>query len=187
MSISSTGEFDHLLKAEAMMTFAPEYGAVEAPMSEISSTFFKSPYLPKSHKVESSNSRTSNYVYGATPPTTDSDGAGDMILFGSKSCIGNNAGRTLYHSREHYTQVEGRKGRHDKLPTVISDNSSTKEGVSQSIHSKHSAANAVKVVQGKKKLMVYLLLLVPYYLQRPCWQQTWEVLCSKLSCVGCGT
>jgi mediator of RNA polymerase II transcription subunit 13 len=150
MSISSTGEFDHLLKAEAMMTFAPEYGAVEAPMSEISSTFFKSPYLPKSHKVESSNSRTSNYVYGATPPTTDSDGAGDMILFGSKSCIGNNAGRTLYHSREHYTQVEGRKGRHDKLPTVISDNSSTKEGVSQSIHSKHSAANAVKVVQGKK-------------------------------------
>lgn len=145
MSSSSTGEFDHLMKAEAMMTFAPEYGAVEAPMSEISSTFIKSPYLPKSHKVESSNSRTSNYVYGATPPATDSDGAGDKILYGSKACIGNNDGR--FHLKKHYTQIEGRK---DQLPTVISEKNSTKEGVSQSKHSKHSAANAVKIVQGKK-------------------------------------
>ncbi|KAG2251525.1 hypothetical protein Bca52824_081661 [Brassica carinata] len=129
MSSSSTGEFDHLIKAEAMMTFAPEYGAVEVPMSEISS--FKSPYLPKSHKVESSNSRTSNYVYGPTPPATDSDGAADKNSLGSKACIGNNDGRTLFQSRDYYTQVEGRKDQHNMLPTVISDNSSTKEGVSQ--------------------------------------------------------
>ncbi|KAL1192992.1 Mediator of RNA polymerase II transcription subunit 13 [Cardamine amara subsp. amara] len=150
MSISSNGEFDYLMKAEAMMTFAPEYGAVEAPMSEISSTFFKSPYLPKSHKVESSNSRTSNYVYGATPPITDYDGTTDKILLGSKACIGNNDGRSLFHSRNYYTQVEGRKDQYDKLPTVISDNNSTKESVSQSKYPKHNAATAVKTVQGKK-------------------------------------
>ncbi|WZY96713.1 hypothetical protein YC2023_069042 [Brassica napus] len=143
MLSSSNSEFDHLMKAEAMMTFAPEYGAVEAPMSEISSTSFKSPYLPKSHKVESSNSRTSSYVYGPTPPATDSDGAVDKILLGSKAYIGND-GRTLY------TKVEGRKGRYDKLPTLISDNNSKKEGVSQLKYSNYNASSAVKIVQGKK-------------------------------------
>ncbi|KAJ0253311.1 Mediator of RNA polymerase II transcription subunit 13 [Hirschfeldia incana] len=145
MSSSSTGEFDHLIKAEAMMTFAPEYGAVEVPVSEISS--FKSPYLPKSHIVESSNSRTSSYVYGPTPPATDSDGAADKNLLGSKACIGNNDGRTLFQSRDYYTQVEGRKDQYNMLPTVISDNSSTKQGVSQLKYSNYSA---VKTVQGKK-------------------------------------
>ncbi|KAL0864171.1 hypothetical protein Bca101_043289 [Brassica carinata] len=144
VSSSSTGEFDHLIKAEAMMTFAPEYGAVEVPMSEISS--FKSPYLPKSHKVESSNSRTSNYVYGPKPPATGSDGAADKNLLGSKACIGNNDGKTLFQSRDYYTQVEGRKDQHNILPTGISDNSSTKEGVSQLKYSNYSA---VKTVQGK--------------------------------------
>ncbi|KAJ0242394.1 Mediator of RNA polymerase II transcription subunit 13 [Hirschfeldia incana] len=144
ISSSSNSEFDHLMKAEAMMTFAPEYGAVEAPMSEISSTSFKSPYLPKSHKVESSSSRTSNYVYGPTPPATDSDGAADKILLGSKAYIGNNDGRTLY------TKVEGRMDQYDKLPTSISDNSSKKEGVSQLKYSNYNAASAVKTVQGKK-------------------------------------
>ncbi|KAL0796493.1 hypothetical protein Bca101_067870 [Brassica carinata] len=141
MSSSSNSEFDHLMKAEAMMTFAPEYGAVEAPMSEISSTFIKSPYLPKSHKVESSDSRTSNYVYGPTPPASDSDGASDKVLLGSKAYIGNNDGRTLY------TKVEGIKNQYDKLPTLISDNNSKKEGVSQL---KYSNYNAAKIVQGKK-------------------------------------
>ncbi|KAF8082132.1 hypothetical protein N665_0846s0014 [Sinapis alba] len=145
MSSSSTGEFDHLIKAEAMMTFAPEYGAVEVPVSEISS--FKSPYLPKSHRVESSNSRTSNYVYGPTPPATGSDGTPDKNLLGSKACIGNNDGRTLFQSRNYYTQVEGRKDQYNMLPTVISDDSSTKEGASQLKYSNYSA---VKTVQGKK-------------------------------------
>ena len=144
MSSSSNSEFDHLMKAEAMMTFAPEYGAVEAPMSELSSTSFKSPYLPKSHKVESSNSRTSNYVYGPTPPATDSNGAADKILLGSKAYIGNNDGRTLY------TKVEGRKDQYDKLPTLISDNNSKKKGVFQLKYSNYNAASAVKTVQGKK-------------------------------------
>ncbi|CAH8306210.1 unnamed protein product [Eruca vesicaria subsp. sativa] len=144
MASSSTSEFDHLMKAEAMMTFAPEYGAVETPMSESSSTSFKSPYLPKSHKVESSNSTTSNYVYGPTPPAIDSHGAADKNLLGSKAYIGNNEGRTLY------TKVEGSKDQYNKLPTVISNNSSTKEGVSQLKYSNYNAASAVKTVQGKK-------------------------------------
>ncbi|CAN8287998.1 unnamed protein product [Cochlearia groenlandica] len=150
MSSSYMGEFDHLMKAEAMMTFAPEYGAVEAPMSEISSTLFKSPYLPESQKAESANSRTSNYIYGATPPATDSVGAADNVLPGSKACIVHNNGGSLVQSRKYYTQVEGRKEQYDKLPTVISDNNSKKEGVSQLKFSNYSGASAVKTIQGKK-------------------------------------
>ena len=63
----STGEFDHLMKAEALMTFAAAYGAVETPASD-SLSIFRNPYLPKSHKVESSNSSQNNYIYAATPP-----------------------------------------------------------------------------------------------------------------------
>ncbi|KAK6136806.1 hypothetical protein DH2020_029454 [Rehmannia glutinosa] len=36
-----SGEFDHVVKAEALMTFAPEYGGVETPRSEISSVIFE--------------------------------------------------------------------------------------------------------------------------------------------------
>ena len=39
-----TGEFDHVIKAEALLTFAPEYGAVDTPTSDLSSTIFRSPY-----------------------------------------------------------------------------------------------------------------------------------------------
>ncbi|KAF2310543.1 hypothetical protein GH714_014053 [Hevea brasiliensis] len=67
---SSAGEFDHLIKAEALMSFAPEYGAVETCASEFFPSIFRSPYCPKSRKVESSNSSTNNYTYSATPPSS---------------------------------------------------------------------------------------------------------------------
>ncbi|XP_010534871.1 PREDICTED: mediator of RNA polymerase II transcription subunit 13-like [Tarenaya hassleriana] len=141
---SSTGEFDHLMKAEAMMAFAPEYGAVETPASEIFYTFFKSPYLPQSRKAESSNSRTNDLVYGATAPSTDSDGSDDKVMLGSKALIGKYDG-----PRKYYTQVEGRRVQNDKRPTANSDDS-RKEGDSETQFSNYSSANTIKPVHGKK-------------------------------------
>ncbi|KAK9736067.1 hypothetical protein RND81_04G247700 [Saponaria officinalis] len=69
-SVVSTGEADHVMKAEALLSFAPEYGAVDTSSSELSSTIFRSPYHPKSQKVESLNSSGNAYVYGATPPSS---------------------------------------------------------------------------------------------------------------------
>lgn len=71
---SSNPEFDHVVKAEALMTFAPEYGGVEAPKSEISSVIFRSPYVPRSCKVDSASS-SNQYVYSATPPSPLYDGS----------------------------------------------------------------------------------------------------------------
>ncbi|XP_074292645.1 mediator of RNA polymerase II transcription subunit 13 [Silene latifolia] len=65
----STGEAERVMKAEALLSFAPEYGAVDTS-SELSSTIFKSPYQPKSQKAESLNSCGNAYVYGATPPSS---------------------------------------------------------------------------------------------------------------------
>ncbi|KAK9094973.1 hypothetical protein Scep_026442 [Stephania cephalantha] len=64
----STGELDHLSKTEAMLTFALEYRAVETPASELSSSIFKSPYVPVSRRVDGPHSVTGAYVYSATPP-----------------------------------------------------------------------------------------------------------------------
>ncbi|KAJ6837568.1 mediator of RNA polymerase II transcription subunit 13 [Iris pallida] len=64
-----TGKFDYLTKAEAMMTLAPEFAAVEAPSSEFSSSIFKCPYLPRSKRVESLKSTSVAYVYSLTPPS----------------------------------------------------------------------------------------------------------------------
>ncbi|XP_018684609.1 mediator of RNA polymerase II transcription subunit 13 isoform X1 [Musa acuminata AAA Group] len=64
----STGKFDYLTKAEAMMTFAPEYAPVETPNSEFSTSIFRSPYVPRSKMVESSSSSSSAYMYNAMPP-----------------------------------------------------------------------------------------------------------------------
>lgn len=102
--VSSSGDFDHLIKAEAMMTFAPEYGAVEAPISETFSTIFRSPYLPKSHSAESSNSTANNYKYGATPPASpclDGSDEKNTLALTSKNS------QALKNPRNFYTQVEG--------------------------------------------------------------------------------
>ncbi|XP_010552283.1 PREDICTED: LOW QUALITY PROTEIN: mediator of RNA polymerase II transcription subunit 13-like [Tarenaya hassleriana] len=141
---SYTGEFDHLMKEEAMMTFAPEYGAVETPTSEISYTSFKGSYLPQSRKVERSNPRTNDHVYDATPPSIATDGSEDKVMLGSKALIGKYDG-----PRKYYTQVEGSKEQNDKRTTTNSD-ASRKEGVSQSQFSNYSSAGSIKTVPGKR-------------------------------------
>ncbi|KAK4792713.1 hypothetical protein SAY86_023148 [Trapa natans] len=111
-TVSSAGDFDHLIKAEALMTFAPEYGAVEAPLSDISSSIFRSPYLPKSCNLDCANSSTNNYKYGATPPSSlcadGSDEKSSMPL-----TLRNYQGRhdlgAGQHSKNYYTHVDGGK------------------------------------------------------------------------------
>jgi len=124
-----TREFDHIMKAEAMMTFAPEFGAVETPTYELSMTLFRSPYFPKCRKAESSNSSSNNYLYGAAPPsspcTEGSEGKNGMS-FNTKTGSGKHDSGTSLHSKHYYTFVESRKEKNDKNPVVCNDNSIAK-------------------------------------------------------------
>ncbi|XP_042437383.1 mediator of RNA polymerase II transcription subunit 13-like [Zingiber officinale] len=67
-SVQTNDKFDYLMKAEAVMTFAPEYAPVETPAIELATSIFKNPYLPRSKILESSSSSSSSYIYNATPP-----------------------------------------------------------------------------------------------------------------------
>ncbi|XP_078439793.1 RNA polymerase II transcription mediator [Wolffia australiana] len=67
-SIISSDEFRLLSEAEAAMTFAPEYAAVETTTGNFA-PIFRTAYVPLSRKAENSNSCSGNYSYNATPPT----------------------------------------------------------------------------------------------------------------------
>ncbi|KAI4317451.1 hypothetical protein L6164_025318 [Bauhinia variegata] len=129
----STGEFDHIMKAEAMMTFAPEFGAVETPTSEVSTTLFRSPYLPKSRNEECLHSSSNNYLYGAVPPSSPcvevSEGKNGMTL-NSKTCSGKHDNNMSLQLKSYYTYVESRKEVDDKKSHTSNDNLIVKsEGV----------------------------------------------------------
>ena len=125
-----TREFDHIMKAEAMMTFAPEFGAVDTPTCELSTTLFRSPYFPKSRKAKSSNSSSNNYLYGAAPPTSPctegSEGKNGMSANTKTGSGKYDASTTSLHSKYYYTFVESRKEKNDKNPATCNDNSITK-------------------------------------------------------------
>lgn len=128
-----TREFDHIIKAEAMMTFAPEFGAVETPTCELSTTLFRSPYFPKSLKAESSNSSSNNYLYGAAPPsspcTEGSEGKSGVVI-NTKTGSGKHDASMSLHTKNYYTFVESRKEKNDKNPVTCNDNSIVKsEGI----------------------------------------------------------
>lgn len=148
--VSSTGEFDHLVKAEALMTFAPEYGAVHTPTSELSSSTFTSPYLPKSRKVESSDSSPSSYVYGATPPPSCFNGLNEKpgMPVKSKACPGRDSNSVL-HSKKYYTHVESGKGQHDRRLVTVNNGIATCEGMSTSPFSGYDSTNTVNSVHRK--------------------------------------
>lgn len=142
--VPPAGDFDHLIKAEALMTFAPEYGAVETPISDISPSIFRSPYLPKSRNLECANSSTNNYRYGATPPSSPhvdgSDEKSSMSL-ASKNCQGRHDFGAAQHSKNYYTHVDGGKVRDGRRSTTTSE-------VGPSVaFSNMSSTNAVKSVQ----------------------------------------
>ncbi|GLU19597.1 hypothetical protein SLE2022_358380 [Rubroshorea leprosula] len=148
---SSTGEFDHVMKAEALMTFPLEYGAVETPTSD-TSTIFRSPYLPKSHKVESSNSSTNNYKYGATPPSSPCfDGSDDKSAMhvNSKARPGGHDSSVMLQLKKYYTHIESRTEKYDRRMLKHNDSSATSEGVATLEFSNFSSTNAVKPVERK--------------------------------------
>ncbi|MBA0737546.1 hypothetical protein Gogos_011003 [Gossypium gossypioides] len=152
---SSTGEFDHLMKAEALMTFAVEYGAVETPASD-SSSVFRNPYLPKSRKVESSNSSQSNYKYAATPPSFPCFGGLDEktgIPMNLKAHPVGHDSNAMLQLKKYYTHVETREERYGRRLLTHNDSNATNEmsGTSQfgnlySIKSDKSASR--KMTQG---------------------------------------
>ncbi|XP_030524134.1 mediator of RNA polymerase II transcription subunit 13 isoform X2 [Rhodamnia argentea] len=145
---SNIGEFDHIIKAEALMTFAQEYGAVEAPTSDFSSSIFKNPYLPKSCNVESANSSTNNYKYGATPPSSPClDGSDEKngVSLTSKTCQGNDA-----RLKNYYTHVEAGKVKDGMLSKCNDSSAISMEATPSSVSfSNVGPANAVKPVQKK--------------------------------------
>ncbi|XP_058103090.1 mediator of RNA polymerase II transcription subunit 13 isoform X2 [Magnolia sinica] len=150
----STGEFDHLSKAEAKMTFAPEYAAVETPTSEFSTSIFRNPYLPRSRKVENSHSSSNAYVYGATPPSSPCLEASDEkpdVSTKAKAGQGKRDAGSLLQSKKYYTYVQSGQQQLDKR-LVANNNSKTSsksEALSSSV-SGFNSSNAVVSLQRKK-------------------------------------
>lgn len=147
------GEFDHLSKAEAMMTFAPEYAAVETPASELSTSIFRSPYLPKSRKVESSHSCSNSYVYCATPPSSPclevSDEKPDIsseVKAGSVVC----ESESHHQSRKYYTHVPSAKQYDRRLVANNNGTASSKGEALSSPVSGFNSSNAAISLQMKK-------------------------------------
>ncbi|CAN0858197.1 Mediator of RNA polymerase II transcription subunit 13 [Linum grandiflorum] len=143
---SSTGEFDHLIKAEALMTFASEYGAVETATSELSSSIFKRPYCPKSRSIESSNSNSSNYTYGATPPLSPCfDGLDEKTT----RHVNLKAGTGRSDTRKFYSHIESSREQHDKKSSRVEGNHVAGERYAQSSLSTLSSLTTVNSLQRK--------------------------------------
>lgn len=112
-----SNEFDHLIKDEALMTFAPEYGAIETPSIEISSSIFRSPYIPKSRKAETENSSSNNYVYSATPPSSpcvDDSEQKSGTCANARISSGKPEAISALQSKKYYLHVENGIGKSDR-------------------------------------------------------------------------
>ncbi|XP_038695837.1 mediator of RNA polymerase II transcription subunit 13-like isoform X1 [Tripterygium wilfordii] len=149
---SLTSEFDHIIKAEALMTFAPEYGVVETPTSELSSSIFRNPYVPKSRKMESLNANPDNYVYGATPPSSpclDVSGEKAGTVINPKTCPGRHDANGIHQSGKYYTHVESGKTQQDKKPFTHNGSTAASDGMATSALSTFNSTNAVNSIQSK--------------------------------------
>ncbi|KAI4304852.1 hypothetical protein MLD38_040314 [Melastoma candidum] len=119
---SLNGDFDHIIKAEAALTFSQDYVAVETPTSVMCSSVFKTPYFPKSRVVDGANSSTNNYTYGPSPPSsphceTSDDKTGASVT--SKAC---HRGKGDPQSKSYYRLVEGTGVKAEKLVKSINSN-----------------------------------------------------------------
>ncbi|KAJ6346584.1 hypothetical protein OIU76_003291 [Salix suchowensis] len=144
---SSSCEFDHLIKAEALLTFAPEYGAVETSTSEFSPSIFRRPYCPKSRQVESSNSNSNKYAYGATPPSSPFfEGSNEKR--GMQVNLKTGSGRN--DTKKYYTLVESGKVQLDGRTFIVSNESNpTSEAMVSSPLLTSNSSNTVKSVLRK--------------------------------------
>ncbi|KAF9624405.1 hypothetical protein IFM89_011330 [Coptis chinensis] len=149
-SALSTGEFNTLSKAEAMITFAPEYTAVETPASELLTLTFRNPYLPTSRKVESSNSSPNSYVYGSTAPSSCVDASDEkpgILLSGKVGPAGLESSPAMIY-KKYYTHVKLEKEKHDWKITACKKDIASSEGLRpSSSFSGYNSSNAVKSVK----------------------------------------
>ncbi|XP_027162286.1 mediator of RNA polymerase II transcription subunit 13 isoform X1 [Coffea eugenioides] len=148
---STSGEFDHVVKAEALMTFAPEYGAVETPSVEVTSSIFRSPYLPKSRKTETENSCSNKYVYSATPPSPCVDDSDEKsgITVNMKICSGRQDKIAVPQSKKYYTHIDGGIHKSNGMSSTCDDGTAAHEPVTMSSSLGLNSLNAVKSVSSK--------------------------------------
>ncbi|KAF3953058.1 hypothetical protein CMV_021455 [Castanea mollissima] len=125
------GEPPGTAESQALIFSAPDCGDVGSSpvgMMDVSdqsvvrsgephcSIFYRSPYFPKSRKVESSNSSPNNYIYGATPPSSPCyDGSDEKtsMAMNSKTCPSD--------SKKYYTHVDAGKEQHDKRSFSVTE------------------------------------------------------------------
>lgn len=109
--VLSSGRFDYLTRAEAMLTFAPEYAAVEISVAEMPASLFTNPYLPRSKRPGSSSFSSRVYSYDVTQ-SSQIESVGDKPNKSSKLTSGNSL-RDV-DSSNFYTLVQGGKKESDK-------------------------------------------------------------------------
>ncbi|GAB2276919.1 hypothetical protein Dimus_011628 [Dionaea muscipula] len=148
---ASTGEFDYVTKAEALMTFASEYGAVETLSSEASSTVFRNPYLPKSRKLEGLNSCSNNYSYGATPPSSPHAVGYDQkssVSADSRLCSTKGEVNSILLTNKYYVHVESGKDPMD-LKIVGYGNAVVSSEGTAPLFSSFDRTNAIRAVPNR--------------------------------------
>eukprot|EP01018_Ginkgo_biloba_P032449 Gb_30550 [translate_table: standard] len=150
-----TGEVDSLPKAEAMMMFAPEYTPVETPGSELSSSIFKSPYVPESRKMQNVQSCSNAYVYSATPPPSPcleiSDQKSEIPGKGNVNCKGKDETEIQLELKKHYRHVQSGKQLYEKpFITCVSTKGVRKGDSAFTAVSGLSSVNTGMSLQSKK-------------------------------------
>ncbi|CAA6663353.1 unnamed protein product [Spirodela intermedia] len=152
-SAPSSDKFSFLSKAEAMMTFAPEYAAVETVASELPMPIFRTLYLPKSKRVESSHSCSGAYSYNATPPPSPlvepSEEKSEVSVKGKLEASRLDGSSPILSSL-YYTHVQRGSKRYDKSIVHIDDDLySHKEDAPSSISGISLSSTSLRA-QGKK-------------------------------------
>lgn len=152
-SASIADEFNHLIKAEALMSFAPEYGAVETPTGESSHSIFRNPYVPKSREVETANSSSNSYFYSATPPLSpcfDACEEKSSVTVNLKTGTGRHDTSSIVQSKKYYTHIESGKEKNDDKVSVYVRSCATRETqVAESPFSGFNSTNSVKYIHNK--------------------------------------
>ena len=126
MSADVISKSSSLSKAEAMMTFAPEYAAIDMSTSEVSMPIFRNAYIPNSRKAQSSASSSVGYSYNATPPPVvePSEENSEVLAKGSSPVL----------SSSYYTQVQiGSKPYSKSIVHIDDETPSSISGISSSL------------------------------------------------------
>uniref|UniRef100_A0A1D1ZKE6 Mediator of RNA polymerase II transcription subunit 13 n=1 Tax=Anthurium amnicola TaxID=1678845 RepID=A0A1D1ZKE6_9ARAE len=128
-SFTPSGKYDYLSKSEAMMTFAAEYAAVETPTSEFTASIFRSPYLPRSKRVESSHPSSGIYLYNASPPPSPLiEASEEKVEISTRGKLGpsRHNGSSSIQSTIYYTHAQGGNKQHVKSGLIDNEKSSQK-------------------------------------------------------------